>query len=374
MKRALHFVGLPLVGTPVRSDRHMRPAGKRRPYSSNLRHSGGLIPAVLMLLASMTPAFAALPPPVEPPEAAGVIRVWGTAELRPLLERWQAGFKQSHPAAHFETRMTGSDAGLPGLYTRSADIALLGREATAAEVKAFEWIFRYKPTAVEVATGSLGVPGRSPALVVLVHRDNPLAKLTLAQLDAAFGSERLRGAPANIRTWGQLGLAGVWRDRPIHLYAPDTEEGTGRCFRSVVLNDSRMLDWEHLREFADTKGTPNRHDAGRKILDALAGDPLGLAVAGAGTNDPRVKAVAVAAMADGPFVAPTRESVATRTYPLARPVFAYVNRAPDVPLAPKVQDFLSFILSAEGQRMVAADSTYLPLTAAGAGAVRAGLK
>jgi phosphate transport system substrate-binding protein len=304
-----------------------------------------------------------LPPP-EPPEAAGIIRVWGTAELKPLLERWQEGFRQTHPDARFETRMTGSDAGLPGLYTRRADLALLGREATDAEVKAFEWIYRYRPSSVEVATGSLGVPGRSPALVVYVHRDNPLARLTLAQLDAAFGCEHLRGAPENIRTWGQLGLAGEWRNRPVHLYAPDTEEGTGRFFRHAVLADSRKLDWEHLREFADTKGFPPTHDAGRKILNALAADPLGLAVAGAGIDDPRIKPLALAATADAPAVAPSRESLISRAYPLTRAIMVYVNREPGRPREGKVREFLDYVLSDAGQKDVVRAGIFLPLTPA----------
>lgn len=317
--------------------------------------------------------LAALAPPIEPPEATGVIRVWGTAELKPLLGRWQAAFQKTHPTARFESRMTGSDVGLPGLYTRRADLALIGRAATDAEVKAFEWIFRYKPAALEVATGSIGVPGHSPALLVFVHRGNPLAQLTFAQLDAAFGSERLRGAPTNIRTWGQLGLGGEWRDRPIHLYAPNTESGTGRFFRSVVLNDSRALDWEHLREFSDTPGTPAKHDAGRKILDALSADPLGLAIAYDVPLDSNVKALPVAAGNAGPFVAATRESVIARRYPLARPIFAYVNRAPNTPLDPKVREFLDYVFSVDGQREIAR-SDYLPLSAASADVARAALK
>ena len=330
--------------------------------------------ALFLFVLAHAVALAALPPPVEPPESAGVIRVWGTAELRPVFERWQEGFKKSHPDARFETRLTGSDVGLPGLYTRRADIALLGRTATDAEVKAFEWIFRYKPAAIEVATGSLGAPGRSPALVVYVHRDNPLARLTLVQLDAAFGSERLRGAPENIRTWGQLGLVSEWRDRPIHLYAPDTEEGTGRFFRSVVLNDSRMLDWAHLREFADTKSTPPSHDAAKKILGALAADPLGLAVAGAGLDDPRVKPLALAASAGGPYVAPSRDTLVARSYPLSRAVFAYVNRAPGAPLEAKVREFLDYVLSTDGQQAIAAAGAFLPLSAESAATGRASLR
>lgn len=319
-----------------------------------------------------TSAFAALPPPAAPPEAAGVVRVWGPAELQPLLRRWQAVFGRTHPTARFASRVAGSDAGLPGLYTASADLALLGREATPAEVKAFEWIFRYKPTALEIATGSLDRAGCSPALVLYVHRDNPLATLTLAQADALFGSERLRGAPAAVRTWEQLGVGGRWQGQPIHLYAPDMEEGTGRFFRSVVLRDSRMLDWEQLREFPDQPPPGRGHDAAARILAALADDPLGLAVAGGRCDDPRLKPLALAA--DGPPVAPTRETVTARTYPLARAIYAYVNRAPQAPFPPKLREFLDYVLSADGQREVAAHGAYLPLPAGAAAAARAALR
>jgi phosphate transport system substrate-binding protein len=329
--------------------------------------------AILYLLFTLAARGAALSPPAEPPEAAGIIRVWGTAELIPVLERWQQAFKKTHPTARFELRMTGSDIGLPGLYTRRADISLLGRDATAAEIKAFEWIFRYQPARIEVATGSLGTPGRSPPLVVYVHRDNPLARLTLAELDAAFGCERLRGAPADIRTWGQLGLTGDWRDRPIHLYAPDTEEGTGRFFRSVVLHDSRMLDWEHLQEFGDTKGTPATHDGGKKILAALAPDPLGVAIAGAGLDDQHVKPIALAAASGGPFVLPTRENLIARTYPLTRAIYAYVNRAPGAPLDPKLREFLAYVLSVEGQNELGRAGDYLPLSQTAAASARSAL-
>lgn len=327
-----------------------------------MSRTGCRISLLIVLLAGSC-ALAALPPP-EPSNSTDVIRVWGSAELQPLVERWEEGFKKNHLDAQFATHMAGSDSGLPGLYTRCADIAFLGRAATDAEVKAFQWIYLYQPSPIEVATGSLGAPGRSPALIVYVHSDNPLTRLTLAQLDAAFGCERLRGAPANIRTWGQLGLTGEWRDRPIHIYAPDTEEGTGRFFRHVVLNDSRMLDWEHLKEFTETKGRPATHDAGRKIIAALAVDPLGLAVAGAGLDDVHVKPLALAEDANGPFIPATRENLIARTYPLTRAVFAYVNRAPGSPLDAKVREFLAYVLSREGQDEIKRDNAYLPLNAA----------
>ena len=153
-------------------------------------------------------------------DLSGVLRVAGNPAMAAVMDRWAAAFQQQHPGVRVQTHLTGSDTGMAALYTGQADLALLGRAPTPSEIQAFEWIFRYKPAQVEIMTGSLDHPGQSPAPVLFVHRGNPLAGLTLAQLDAVFGTEH-RLAPADIRTWGQLGLAGEWADKPIHLYAPD---------------------------------------------------------------------------------------------------------------------------------------------------------
>ena len=42
----------------------------------------------------------------------------------------------------------------------------------------------------------------------------------------------------------------------------------------------------------------------------------------------------------------------------------YINRKPGAPLDPKVREFLSYILSREGQEAVERDGKMLPLTAA----------
>lgn len=311
---------------------------------------------VFFLWAAFAVALRASPPPPVDDAPADVLRLSGPSELRPLVEAWRRSLQKVRPSLRIELQLAGSDVAMAALYSRRADVALLGREATAAEVKAFEWIYRYRPTAVEIATGSLGVPGRSAALVLFVHRDNPLSGLTLTQIDAIFSHERLRGAPAALRVWGDLGLAGAWRDQPIRLYVPDTESGSGRFFRSVVLKDSRMLVWDHLNEFTDSADVPSGHDAASKVINALAKDPFGLAVAGASPIAAGVRALPI----DG--VAPTRDDLISRRYPLARPVFAYVHRAPGGLLSPKVREFLTFVLSDEGQRLLGSDAAYLPLT------------
>jgi len=291
----------------------------------------------------------------------GVIRIWGDDQMNAVMMRWQTGFQKLHPNVRFETRLLGTGTGMAGLYSSVADIALLGRDATASEVMAFEWVFKYKPLGVEVATGSLDVPGKTFAIGILVNRDNPLSKLTLTHLDAIFGSEHRRGA-RNIRTWGDLGLTGVWKDKPINVYGYDAETNTGSFFKRAVFNGGDKWNCE-LKEFADLRQrNGSLLDAGRRILDALARDRYGMAYTNLRYVNRQVKPVALSATDDGPFYETTKENLIARKYPLTRAVSIYVNRAPGQPLDPKVKEFLRYILSQEGQRELAQDRDFLQLS------------
>jgi len=114
---------------------------------------------------------------------------------------------------------------------------------------------------------------------------------------------------------------------------------------------------EALQEFDDRT----------KMLEALAKDRYGIAYAALAYRSPQVKALALAESASGRFVAPTRESVASRAYPLARS--AYIYFAPDTPTGdrakvdPKIREFLRYVLSREGQEDVLREGDFLPLTA-----------
>jgi phosphate transport system substrate-binding protein len=303
-----------------------------------------------------------LPPDRLLPSATKILRLAGPRVLHPLAESWAAGFRAAHPEVKLELSFRGTDVGFAALTTGLADIVLAGREIAAQEQKAFEWVFRYKSSCVEVATGGVA-PGCSLALAFYVHRDNPLAQLTLAQADAAFGMEHLRGAPSAIRTWGDLGLKGEWAARPIRLYAPHMESGTGRFFREAVLGGSRKLRWEALAEFSDTSTHVNpTHDASRKVLAALARDRFGMAVAAVAPGDLPVQALSLAIGSES--VPATADNIASRRYPLARPVYAYFNRAPGEAVDPLLASFLRDVLGEAGQQTVAHEGRHLPLPAA----------
>src|SRR5438874_9154265 len=158
---------------------------------------------------------------------SGTIRNFGFG-LGGLLALWEEGFRKLHPGVRFADHLPTSDAAIPALVTGVADLAPDGGEATLTENLSFFEVYGYQVTDITVASGAFDVEGKSNGPVIFVHKDNPITRLTITQLDGIFGSERTagmrgfkwspsdaRGADQNIRTWGQLGLTGEWADKSI---------------------------------------------------------------------------------------------------------------------------------------------------------------
>jgi len=275
---------------------------------------------------------------------------------------WEEHFRRDHPDVQFVTRLMGTDTGMSGLYTDNADIALFGRESNTTEDDSFLHTLQYRPLKLRLMTGSLDVPGMSYAPVLFVNRDNPLNKLTLAEAEAVFGcGQPGQGAPA--RTWGDVGLRGEWRDKPIHVYTFDMESGTGAFFLHALQGESRKMNWPIIREFSDQRRTDGTiYEAGEQTMDALLRDRYGLAVSSLRYGGSDVKTLALAVRSDSAYVQATRETLIDGSYPLARTTYVFVNQPPGKPLPPQVKEFLRFVYSDEGRKVVSDSHGFLPLT------------
>jgi phosphate transport system substrate-binding protein len=167
-----------------------------------------------------------------------------------------------------------------------------------------------------------------------------------------------RGVRDNLRTWGQLGLTGTWADKPIHTYGPPGLHPGGMSFFQTRVMGGADTWAEGLQEFEDRP----------QMIAALGKDRFGIAYTGMCYRTPEVKPVALAEKDGAPYVEPTRETVANRTYPLTRSIYIYFapdqqNGDPADPrVDPKMREFLRYILSRQGQEAVVREGSYLPLT------------
>ena len=88
---------------------------------------------------------------------------------------------------------------------------------------------------MEVATGAYDVPKATYALMIFVHRSNPIKGLSMEQLDRIFG---YAAEQKPVRTWGDIGLEGKWAKREIHLYGFSTENDKALIFSRMVFRTS----------------------------------------------------------------------------------------------------------------------------------------
>jgi phosphate transport system substrate-binding protein len=316
--------------------------------------------ALVGIALSFTYAAISQSPPATT-DSAGVIRIWGHGHkgqdyILTLLKAWQDGFRKLHPDAHFDDELDGNASAIGGLFVGAADLAVLDREASFIEVDAYQQGTGYDPFRVPVARGSVAIPHHAPALVVYINRANPLSHLSLQQLDGIFDADHRLGS-RGYKTWGDLGLTGDWAAKPIQLYTYNIQSAEVQFFERAALKGSQKFSC-CLSLFQANPGM----SAEEQIASALSKDKYGLAVSS--LPAPGLKAVALSMSDDTAPVLPTKQTITADTYPLARTVYIYANRRPKTPVPANVAAFLEYIVSPEGQVIVARTGGYLPLSAA----------
>ncbi len=362
--------------TFVRSKMRREPFGVR----ASIRLAAS---AVALLCSGVAVAQSELPSYVPQQPVSGTIRNFGFG-LGGVLKLWEEEFRKFHPEIRFDDKLPTSDAAIPALVTGVTDLAPDGGEATLTENLSFFEVYGYPVTDITIASGAFDVEGKSNGPVVFVHKDNPLASLSVQQLDGIFGAQRTagmrgfkwtpsdgRGAQADIRTWGQLGFKGEWADKPIQTYG-HAPSGTTRFFQWKVMANGDKWN-PNYREYvetgskmiADEDKAEQRLGLQHMLRSELANDRYGIAwtVMPQAKGVDGIKAIALAPSTGAPPVEPSRQTFQDRSYPLVRSIYMFLNRKPGTAVDPKLREFLRYVLSREGQDVVARNGSYLPLTA-----------
>jgi phosphate transport system substrate-binding protein len=302
--------------------------------------------ATVPLLASLAAAQAVkvdpgLTPYQKTSGVSGNINSVGSDTMNNMMTLWAEAFLKLYPNVKVQVEGKGSSTAPPALIAGTAQFGPMSRNMRATEIDQFESKYGYKPTQLRTSYD---------ALAVYVNKDNPLEKLTLAQVDAAFSKTRRRGYKQNVTTWGQLGLTGDWANRPISLYGRNSASGTYGFFKEHSLNNG------------DYKDTVKEQPGSASVVQGVTEDRFGMGYSGIGYKTSGVKVVSLADKETGPFSDGNYEDVKSGKYPLNRFLYIYINRAPGKPLDPLVKEFAKFIFSKEGQEVVVKDG-YLPLPA-----------
>ncbi|HEY5055507.1 MAG TPA: substrate-binding domain-containing protein [Acidobacteriaceae bacterium] len=270
-----------------------------------------------------------------------------------LDRKWIDGFTKIYPGVKISVDIGGSGQGGPRLTNGSADFAFIAREMMGREETPFIDKFGYKPLAISVSGGSFAVKAFTDCVVFIVNKDNPITEVTYPQLDAIYSATHNRGIREPITRWGQLGLTGEWADAPIHAWGVEIPNGYDNFVNMHVLAYGQWRDGIQ----SDKTVIP--------LSDKVAADKYAISYTGlAWDTNPNTKVLKLAVHPGDPAIAPTFDTVASQTYPLARTIYIFANQAPGKPLNPVLREFIRYALSREGQQAIVDDRIFTPLPAA----------
>jgi phosphate transport system substrate-binding protein len=271
---------------------------------------------------------------------SGEIKTVGSDTMNVLFTLWGEDFRSLYPNVKVEIDGKGSATAPPALIKGTSTFGPMSRPMKSEEVDEFQKVFGYPPTGLQVGLDML---------VVFVHKDNPLAGLSLSQVDAIFSKTRRGGAREDITTWGQLGLTGEWADKPIALYGRNSASGTYGYFQ------------EHALSKGDFKDSVKEQAGSAAVVSSIAGDKHAIGYSGIGYMTAGVRAVALSNRADASPVPALPENAYNGTYPLCRALLVYLNHRPGAEIDPLRGEFLRFVYSHAGQAALLEDG-YLPIT------------
>lgn len=270
---------------------------------------------------------------------AGNLSSSGSDTLANLMTLWTEGFKTYYPNVNIQVQASGSSTAPPALTEGTASIGPMSRKMKNKELESFERRHGYQPTAIPVALD---------ALAVFVNKDNPLKGLSLPQIDAIFSSTRKCGYDEEITQWAQLGLKQPLARQRIQLYGRNSVSGTYGYFKKHVLCKG------------DFRNNVNEQPGSASVVQSVSTSLNAIGYSGIGYKTANVRAVPIAKADGDEFVSATRATAVSGAYPLARFLYIYVNKPPGEPLSPLIREFLSMVLSSDGQKTVAKDG-YIPL-------------
>ncbi len=269
---------------------------------------------------------------------SGNVNSIGSDTLNNLMTLWAEGFRKQYPNVKIQIEGKGSSTAPPALIEGTAQLGPMSRTMKNTEIDAFERKFRYKPTAFPVAID---------ALAVYVNKDNPVKGLTMAQVDAIFSKSRRWGHNESIQLWKQAG----WDDNnPISIYGRNSASGTYGFFK------------EHALKNGDFKDEVKEQPGSASVVQSVSEDQSGIGYSGIGYLTSNVRAVPLAEKDGMSFKEASQQNADDGSYPLWRHLYLYVNKAPNKPLDPIVGEFIKFIYSKEGQKVVIKDG-FFPLKA-----------
>jgi len=238
------------------------------------------------------------------------IVVDGSTTVGPIAKAFAEYYMAKHKNVNITVSESGSGNGAKSLINKTCDIADMSRFMKEKEFKA----------AAEKGIMPVAHVIALDGLPVLVHPSNPVKGLTVEQIRNIYLGK--------IKNWKEVGGPNL----KIVKISRDTNSGTYETFEKLVMKKQKLAkDVEYV----------GSNGAARQRVQKTKG---AISYAGLGFVDKTVKALEI----NGIY--PSRETVTSGVYPIARPLFMFTDGYPK--LGTELYKFITIYLTDEGQEIV----------------------
>ncbi len=243
------------------------------------------------------------------------ITVTGSTTVLPIAEKAKEAFEAKDASAAILVSGGGSSVGIKATGEGIADIGMTSRDLKPEETAGYPDLVKH-----HIA---------DDAILLIVNPGNSVEGLTLDEVRGIYN-----GTYTN---WNQVGGS----NRQIVVVGRDSASGTREFFSEFVMGEE---DFTRTQEEFNSNGG---------IQQKVSQTPGAFGYVGLGYTE-GVKPLTLDV--GGTSVEPTLQNIKDGTYPISRPLYMLTNGEPEG----LAQRYVEFILSAEGQEIVAGED-YIPV-------------
>jgi phosphate transport system substrate-binding protein len=248
---------------------------------------------------------------------AGSIRMDGSTTVLPIAQKVVEAFMKEHPEVNISISGGGSGNGIKALIDGTTNIANSSRFLKDEEVK----------LALERGVYPVPFAVAYDCIVPVVHRDHPVADLTMAQLKAIYMGE--------IKNWKEVGGA----DREIVVVSRDTSSGTYEVWEEKVMKKERVYAGALLQASSGA------------VAQTISRNKYAIGYLGIGYLDKRVKVLTV----NG--VPGNAETALSGKFPISRALFMFTKGWP----TGDILNFINYVLNPQKGQKFIQEAGFVPL-------------
>lgn len=234
----------------------------------------------------------------------------GSTTVGPIAKGFRDYFQRTRPDLDISVSESGSGNGAKSLINGTCDIADMSRFMKDTEFKA----------AVQKGVFPVAHVVALDGIAIVVHPANPVKELTVKQVRDIYMGK--------ITNWSEVGGP----NREIVKISRDTNSGTFETFEKLVMKKEKIASDS---EYVGSNGQAHQR---------VSSTPTAVGYVGLGFVDEKVKALAI----DG--IKPSRKSISSGRYPIARPLFMFTNGYPK--LGSPVHHFVTLHLQPDGEKII----------------------